>query len=93
MKRESAVLSSRGQLTLPASVRKSVNIKQGDVLSVYEVDERFIIIEKAQATPLEEILTRFEESARKNNLKADDVVEIVRAARRTVYREIYGADS
>lgn len=93
MKRESAVLSSRGQLTLPASVRKSVNFKQGDVLNVYEVDERYIIIEKAQATPIEEIFARFEESAKKAKLKPEDVVDIVRSVRRDTYKKIYGAGS
>ncbi len=93
MRRESAVLSSRGQLTLPASVRKSVNIKQGDVLNVYEVDERFIIIEKAQATPIEEIFARFEESAKEINLKPEDVADAIREVRRETYKKIYGASS
>jgi AbrB family looped-hinge helix DNA binding protein len=93
MKRESAVLSSRGQLTLPASVRKSVDIKQGDVLNVYEVDEKFIIIEKARATPIEEIFARFEESAKKINLKPEDVAEAIRDVRRDTYKKIYGTRS
>jgi AbrB family looped-hinge helix DNA binding protein len=93
MKKENAVLSSRGQLTLPASVRKSIDLKQGDVLSVYEVDERYIIIEKAQATPLEDTLARLEASAKKKKLNADDIAETLRAVRRGVYRGIYGAGS
>jgi len=60
-------LSKRGQITLPAGVRKALGLKPGDLL-VVRVEEGRVILEPAVALPVEvyteERLREFEEAAR-----------------------------
>ncbi len=62
-----AQVSKRGQITLPAEVRKALGLKTGDTL-VVRVEEGRIILEPAVVLPVElysdERLAEFEESAR-----------------------------
>lgn len=93
MKKDVAVLSSRGQLTLPASIRKRIDLHKGDKLNVYDVADRYIVIEKVEETPLEAVLERFERTAKQKKLKAEEVVEALRTVRKDIYRELYGPAS
>lgn len=45
-------VSPRGQVTLPASVRKALGLKPGDILLV-EVEEGRVVLEPARVLPLE----------------------------------------
>lgn len=45
-------LSSRGQLTLPAEVRKALGLRAGDAFSV-RVEDGEIILEAVEITPVE----------------------------------------
>lgn len=62
-----AQISKRGQITLPAEVRKALGLKSGDTL-VVRLEEGRIVLEPAVVLPVEiysdERLAEFEESAR-----------------------------
>jgi AbrB family looped-hinge helix DNA binding protein len=89
MEREIAILSSRGQLTLPASLRKRLKLKRGDKLNVYDVNDQFLLIEKVEETPLEAILERFQQTAKRRKLTPENLADALRDVRKGLYKEIY----
>lgn len=89
MEREIAILSSRGQLTLPASLRKRLKLNKGDKLNVYDVNDQFLLIEKVEETPLETILERFQQTAKRKKLTPEDLAAALRQVRKDVYKEMY----
>lgn len=93
MEREMAILSSRGQLTLPASLRKRLKLKKGDKLNVYDVNDQFLVIEKVEETPLETILGRFQQTAKRKRLTPEDLANVLRNVRKGLYKEIYAKDT
>ena len=52
-------LSSKGQFTLPAEVRRKVGLRKGDYLKSYTLGDRLILLERVAAGPFEEIVERF----------------------------------
>lgn len=93
MERQIAVLSSRGQLTLPASLRKRLRLSKGDKVNVYDVNDQYLLIEKVDETPLESVLQRFEESAKRKRLKPEDLETELRQIRKGLYKELYGKEA
>ncbi|HUW66022.1 MAG TPA: AbrB/MazE/SpoVT family DNA-binding domain-containing protein [Spirochaetia bacterium] len=53
------VLSSRGQVVIPAEVRKELNLKEGDVLYAYVEDRsRLVLKAKRKEKTEEDVVTR-----------------------------------
>lgn len=93
MERQIAVLSSRGQLTLPASLRRRLRLSKGDKVNVYDVNNQYLLIEKIDETPLETILGRFESSAKEKRLKPEDLEKELRKVRKDLFEELYGKEA
>jgi len=90
MKRAVVRLSSKGQFTLPAEVRRKFGLKKGDYLKSYTVGGRLILLERVAAGPFEEIVERFSRIAAEKALDEKALTTLIKKARRELHRELYG---
>lgn len=84
-------LSSKGQFTLPAEVRRKVGLKKGDYLKTYTVGDRLILLERVSAGPFEEIVERFSRISAEKVLEEKELAALIKEARRELNRELYGS--
>jgi antitoxin PrlF len=84
-------VQEKGQVTLPADVRKKLGLKKGDLVAVTETDGGVLI------TPQEVIATRALDrlgaAAREQGLDLDAFIEEVREDRGAMLKEKYGLES
>ncbi len=90
MKRAIGRLSSKGQFTLPAEVRRKIGLRKGDYLKSYTVGDRLILLERVAAGPFEEIVERFSRIAAEKALDEKELTTLIKKARRELNRELYG---
>ena len=83
-------LSSKGQFTLPAEVRRKIGLRKGDYLKSYTVGDRLILLERVAAGPFEEIVERFSRIAAAKALDEKALTTLIKKARRELNRELYG---
>ena len=91
MKKTIVRLSSKGQFTLPAEVRRKIGLRKGDYLKSYTVGDRLILLERVAAGPFEEIVERFSRIAAEKALDEKELTTLIKKARRELHRELYGA--
>lgn len=84
-------VQEKGQVTLPADVRKRLGLKKGDLVSVTETDGGVLI------TPQEVIasraLDRLGALMKEQGLDLDTFIEEVREEREAMLKEKYGLES
>ena len=84
-------IQEKGQVTLPAAVRKRLGLKKGDLVAVMATPEGVLI------TPQEVIATRaldqIGEILREQGLSLEELIEAGRGEREALLRELYGIDS
>jgi AbrB family looped-hinge helix DNA binding protein len=90
MKKAIVRLSSKGQFTLPAEVRRKIGLRKGDYLKSYTVGDRLILLERVAAGPFEEIVERFSRMAAEKALDEKALTTLIKKARRELNRELYG---
>ena len=83
-------LSSKGQFTLPAEVRRKIGLRKGDYLKSYTVGDTLILLERVAAGPFEEIVERFSRMAAEKALDEKALTTLIKKARRALNRELYG---
>lgn len=84
---ELAKVMAKGQVTIPISVRRKLNLKEGDKLIFIERDGNMVIANSAMIA-LQQIQTAFEGEAERLGLKTEqDVVDLVDDVRREIDRE------
>ncbi len=91
MKKAIVRLSSKGQFTLPAEVRRKIGLRKGDYLKSYTVGGRLILLERVAAGPFEEIVERFSRIAAEKALDEKELTTLIKRARRELNRELYGS--
>ncbi|MGH7432998.1 MAG: AbrB/MazE/SpoVT family DNA-binding domain-containing protein [Candidatus Methylomirabilales bacterium] len=91
LKRTIVRLSSKGQFTLPAEVRRKIGLRKGDYLKSYTVGDRLILLERVAAGPFEEIVERFSRIAAEKALDEKELATLIKKARRELHRELYGS--
>jgi AbrB family looped-hinge helix DNA binding protein len=84
-------LSSKGQFTLPAEVRRKIGLRKGDYLKSYTVGDRLILLERVAAGPFEEIVERFSRIAAEKALDEKELATLIKKTRRELNRELYGS--
>ena len=78
---ELAKITSKGQITLPIGIRRSLNLKDGDKVAFIEENGRYVLINPTMIA-FENIRKEFDGEAEKYNLKdIDDVVSMVKEVR------------
>ncbi len=83
---ELAKITSKGQITVPISIRKALGLKDGDKVVFYEDPEtNKIIITNASMAALYEVQEACRGLAEKYGVREDDVVDIIKEYRREKY--------
>ncbi len=87
---ELAKVMSKGQVTIPISIRKKLNLKEGDKIVFIEKDGNMIIANSAMLA-LQKIQSSFEGEAERLGLETeDDVVDLVKEVRREAQSAKHG---
>ncbi len=83
-------VQEKGQVTLPADVRRRLGLKKGDLVAVEETEEGVLI------TPQEILavraLDRIGQALKKRGLSLDELIESGREIRGRMVKEKYGID-
>ena len=81
-------VQEKGQVTLPAAIRRRLGIKKGDLVAVEETPEGVLITTRAMAAI--NGLTEIGDALREQGLTLEDMIERGKAIREELYREQYG---
>jgi antitoxin PrlF len=83
-------VQEKGQVTLPAGIRKRLGLKKGDYVAVEETPEGVLIT--PQAAQALKALDQMGAILREKGVTLDDWLESGRAIREELVREQYGLD-
>ncbi len=81
----------KGQVTLPADVRRNLGLKKGDLVSVTQTDEGILIT--PQEVIANRLLDQIGEALREKGLTLDELIESGREIRGTIVQEKYGIET
>ena len=89
---ELAKITLRGQITIPAPIRKRLGVRDGDKVIFIEENGR-IIMENAAMIALKTAQGAFSGEAERLGVKTEqDVVDLVKEVRREVWEESHARD-
>lgn len=76
-------LSSRGQVVIPETIRRSLGLKSGTEFVVFGEDGTVVltVIEAPSMREFDEIIARARKGARRAGLRRSDIAEAIRAVR------------
>lgn len=79
---ELAKVTSKGQITIPKSIREQLKIKEGSQIIFY-IKDGDIVIRNAALIALEKVQNEFEGEAERLNIKDEkDVVDMIKQIRK-----------
>jgi AbrB family looped-hinge helix DNA binding protein len=81
-------IQEKGQITLPAAVRKRLGLKKGDMVAVVATPEGVLIT--PQAVVATRALAEIGDALREQGLSLEDMIERGRVIRGQLLREQYG---
>ena len=78
---ELAKITTKGQITLPISIRRALKLNDGDKVAFLEMDGQFMLVNPAMLA-LRQAQEAFSGFAEENGLKTDDdVTELIKTVR------------
>ncbi len=83
-------VQEKGQVTLPAEVRKKLGLKKGDLVAVTETPDGVLIT--PQQVVAAKALDQIGAALREKGLSLEDIIESGRTERGRLIREQYGID-
>jgi AbrB family looped-hinge helix DNA binding protein len=84
---EFAKITTRGQITIPAAIRRRLGVKDGDKVLFFEENGR-IVMENSVMIALKKAQDAFVGEAERLGLKTEqDVVDMVKDVRREIWEE------
>ena len=84
---ELAKITSKGQITLPISIRKMLNLKDGDKVAFIEKNGQYIVVNPVSLA-IDNARNAFKGEAERLNLKnEEDVVNLVKEVREEIKKE------
>ena len=79
---ELAKITSKGQITLPITIRRELNLKEGDKVAFIEKDGNYILVNPVSLA-IDELRKSFDGEAERVGLKTeDDVVKMIKEFRK-----------
>ena len=79
---ELAKITSKGQITLPISIRRLLNLKDGDKVAFIEKDGNYIVVNPVSLA-IDEVREAFDGEAERLGLKTgEDVVKMIKELRK-----------
>lgn len=88
-------VQEKGQVTLPAEVRKHLGMKKGDLVAVTETPDGVLITPRSALLikEMDKALDEIGAALREQGLTLEDMIERGRVIREELYREQYGSGS
>lgn len=85
---ELAKITSKGQITLPISIRRILNLKDGDKVAFIEKNGQYVLVNPVSLA-VDNARMAFKGEAERLNLKTeDDVVDLVKEVRNEIKMEM-----
>lgn len=78
-------MRDRGQITIPAEVRKATGAKDGDVFTLIPVGDGFFLVRKKLVVP--ELLDKMQKMLEEAGVTLDDLLEELETQRKRYNRE------
>lgn len=79
---ELAKITSKGKITLPISIRKNLNLKDGDEVAFIEKDGNYVVVNPISLA-VDKVRKDFKGEAKKLGLKTEeDVVKMIKEMRK-----------
>jgi AbrB family looped-hinge helix DNA binding protein len=86
-----SVIQEKGQVTIPASIRRKMGLKKGDLIAFIETDEG-VIITRQEVVALD-LLKEIGDSLKAKGITLEELLEDGRAIREDLLKEMYGIDA
>ena len=84
---ELAKVTTRGQITIPAAIRRKLGVKDGDKVLFFEENGR-VVIENSAMIALKKAQDAFAGEAERIGIKTDqDIIDMVKAVRAELWEE------
>ena len=78
----------RGQLTIPASLRKELNLNEETTLSIVKIGDALVLTPKKLTS--DKLAKRAQKEMKKNGLTLEDLLKDLQKQRDRYYKETYG---
>jgi AbrB family looped-hinge helix DNA binding protein len=85
-----SVIQERGQVTIPAAIRRKLGLKKGDLIAFTETEEG-VVITRQEVVALD-LLKEIGESLKAKGITLEELLEDGRAIRGDLLKEMYGID-
>lgn len=85
---KSLIIRRRGNITLPADLRKKYQLEEGELLSLLDLEGIFILAPKTPLVP--KLVGEIERLREEAGLSVEDLLEGLDDQRRKLYEESYG---
>ncbi|MFB5269575.1 AbrB/MazE/SpoVT family DNA-binding domain-containing protein [Paenibacillus enshidis] len=82
-------ISSKGQVTIPKSIRDALNLSEGDRVAFVQ-DEGKVIITKASLLALRELQDALSKDAKEHSISEQDVLDELKRVREELWNERQG---
>lgn len=86
-----SVIQEKGQVTIPAGIRRKMGLKKGDLIAFVETDEG-VVITRQEVVALD-LLKEIGESLKAKGITLEELLEDGRDIRGDLLKEMYGIDS
>src|SRR5438132_8242663 len=85
-----SIVQEKGQVTIPADIRKKLGLKKGDLVAFIETEEG-VLISPREAVALD-ALRKIGESLKEKGITLEEMIESGREIRGELIKEMYGID-
>ena len=85
-----SIVQEKGQVTIPAEIRKKLGLKKGDYVAFVETDQGVMI--SPQEIVAQEALEEIGQILKKKGLTLEELIETGREIRGNLIQEEYGID-
>jgi AbrB family looped-hinge helix DNA binding protein len=86
-----SVIQEKGQVTIPANIRRKMGLKKGDLIAFVETDEG-VMIARQEVVALD-LLKEIGDSLKAKGISLEELLEDGRTIRADLLKEMYGLDS
>lgn len=86
-----SVIQEKGQVTIPASIRRKMGLKKGDLIAFIETDEG-VVITRQEVVALD-LLKEIGDSLKAKGITLEELLEDGRDIRGDLLKEMYGIDA
>lgn len=85
-------MTSKGQVTIPKSIRDQLNLKEGDKVAFIEDENGNFIITKASTIAFNHLADKIAREVEEKGITEEELLETLKEVRKKLYQERYAMD-